>query len=181
MAVHVPQQRPSAARPAARAAAAASVASPPASPRSHRGIAAGRGAAAALPSWALLLIVCAGALSGWALALPAPAHDAHSAPQPTHAAAAAAMHSAADVHARVDASRVLRGPWRAAHARVLGFAFTPGLTPLSRPAAPAAAVVLYFCTLALAKRAVRHHADRVRAWDAALQRAVFGARRVRPC
>jgi hypothetical protein len=174
MGVTTPQPRPSAARPASSVGASA-VASPPASPRAHRAGTAARGGGAALPSWALLLIVCAGALTGWSLALPAPAHFTT---QHTHgtAAAAAAMRSSAAAGVPADASAALRGPWRAAQSRVTRFAFTPGVTPLSRPAAPAIAVVVYFCTLALAKRAVSRHAARLRAWDATLQRAVFGAR-----
>ncbi len=86
------------------------------------------------------------------------------------------MRSSAAAGVRVDASAALHGPWRVAQSRVARFAFTPGVTPLSRPAAPAIAVVVYFCTLALAKRAVSRHAARLRAWDATLQRTVFGAR-----
>lgn len=133
-------------------------------------------AAAGVPSWALLIIVCAGALSGWALALPAPVvKGAGVAPR---AGSGAAMHShAALVPSLASASGVLRGPWRAAHDGVLAFHFTPGTTPLSRPRAPFCAVVAYFGMLAAAKALVRRSPRLASLLDVRLKQTVFGAQR----
>ena len=120
--------------------------------------------AASRLAWLLPLLVALAAAAGWAMAQPGAPCPADWQRDGVPAAACDALASAP----------LLLRAWQATRSAVLRFRYIPGVTPLSAPRAPAAAVLGYFALLSIARRVV---ARRGRAFDTELQSVVFGA----PC
>lgn len=98
--------------------------------------------------WLLASLAAAGAAFGWAMLMPGDARDA----APSVSAGYAVDH------------------FRLARAALQRFRFVPGVTPLSSPAAPFAAVACYGAALLAARR---HVAARSRPYDLELRPLVF--------